>query len=585
MAPIKGFNNLFSEQWHQRVATGTASEQAAMRGLHTMVAAAALGNGTNGFQAFTPDGDRYELGPISPGERAGAQIRFGRPDREPFVHDTSDLLTPAGQALFNESLAVGEEGRFNPRETLVESLGTETLLAHRTSAASRVELAERVQVALQESIENPGQVSEFTDGQSTGEQLSWRATEVGSTAVYRQERLEDLVTDQGQEMLLGRGSADVSVQEQGSTTAPEIGSELVPDDLVTEHFRRFQDAAHNEASAMAEVEELIVAAAFGQEVDWQNSSHIHGQGPDMTVSFQTGVNEVGETTFESLRVVDLVDESVAASLGISESAVEVSGPAEGPAAGEPSVEAEREQAPEVSVDPDPTRAFDPTVTGEPEAEPTAAEDQDTTVENTTALSAMPTEVEGAVDPGELFTPEFYEAKEDADTLGSEGATYQTAVHDMEYAVRTAASGHGLNLEESEPWTAEEEPEPFGVSHHDLRPEGAGVQMQYWHIDGADGWVDSQEMLTPKGQAILSAALDVGEGNTFCPELIARSAELETEGWGEQVPNKVEIPSADEIIQGPDLDLSEGRWSANSAEHAESPQHEDAVVANGAREME
>lgn len=38
MAPIKGFNNLFSEQWHQRVATGTEAEQAAMRGLHTMVA-------------------------------------------------------------------------------------------------------------------------------------------------------------------------------------------------------------------------------------------------------------------------------------------------------------------------------------------------------------------------------------------------------------------------------------------------------------------------------------------------------------------------------------------------------------------
>lgn len=552
MAPIKGFNELFTDLWHQRVANGTEAEQAALRGLHTMVSAAVQGRGTNGFRAQSSDGHRYELEAVST-DAAGAEIRFGRPDQAPNVHTTDNLLTRAGQILFNESLALGEEGTFNPRESLVTGLSTETLQAHRNSAASRVELAERVQDALQESINSPGQVSELVDDPSTDTQLSWLAPEAGSTAVYQQERLEDLVTDQGRDVLMGQTASAASPQDQVSTPTPETESGLVPDDLVTEHFRLFQDAAHSEASAMAEIEELIVSAAFGQDVDWQNSSHIHGQGPDMTVSFQTGVNEAGETTFTSLKVADLVDESVAEHLGIAEpAATDVSG-----------VEAETEDTVEL----------------------------DTTVDNATEVeAATPSATEAdppanSVDVSTMFTEDFSTTKGDAIAHGSAGSTYQTAVHYLEDLMQKAAAGNGVNMEDTEAFAPEYEPDPWGVHYYDNHESNEGVQLHYWQLDGADGWLDSQDMLTPEGQAVLSAALDAGEGQTFNPQMVVRGVELETNGWaaGEQ-PN-FDTPSLEDVLGADSSQLPEGpigRWT--QAEHETQAETPPAVGA-GAHEMD
>lgn len=698
MAPIKGFNRLFTDLWHQRVANGTEAEQAALRGLHTMVSAAVQGRGTNGFSSQSPDGHRYELEAVGPDD-AGAQIRFGRPDQAPSVHTTDNLLTRAGQILFNESLSLGEEGTFNPRESLVTGLGTETLRAHRASTASKTELAERVQTALQESIDSPGAVSESISDLTAGEPLQWQTAEVGETPILREERLEDLVTGQGRDVLMGQTAPDASPQGPVSDTATETESGLEPDDLVTEHFRRFQDAAHSEASAMAEIEELIVSAAFGQDVDWQNSSHIHGQGPDMTVSFQTGVNEAGETTFASLKVVDLVDESVAEHLGIAEptttdasgvetetedtaeldttvdNATEVESAA--PSATEAGIDVQSLFTPEFTElqervtsgqatlnegrsiemfermvasaaaghgvsavdgawDSDGSQGFDraPFVdaeTGRPgmgiayleldeneahdlssadlltpegqailsasiEAGPDntfdvtqaaagATNATDEAIGQETVTDAETATPANSVDVSTMFTEDFSTTKDDAVAHGSGGAMYRSAVQDLEDLVKTAASGQGVNLEESEPWTAEEEPEPFGISHHDLRSEGAGVQMQYWQIDGADGWVDSTEMLTKEGQAVLSAALDAGEGETFNPQMILRGVELETKGWGTGEQPTFDAPSLEGVLGTDSSQLSEGpigRWT--QAEH-ESQSETPPAVGAGAHEME
>jgi hypothetical protein len=574
VAPIKGISNLFTDMFRQRLAAGNAAEQAALRRLETMVSAAAMGRGVDGVRSHETDG-QYQVQPLNPDAAAGAAIQFGDESGVDHARGSDSLLTRAGQILFNESLYQGDGASFDPREELVTGLGSEMLQAHRASTSSRVELAERVQDALQEAIDSPGQGSELVDDPSAGTQLSWLAPETGSSAVYQQERLEDLVTEQGREMLTGQPTAAAAVPDRAATGT---GEELVPDDLVTEHFRRFHDAAHSEASAMAEIEGLIVSAAFGQEVDWQNSSHLHGQGPDMTVSFQTGVNEAGETTFTSLKVVDLVDESVAESLGITATSNSTADARDD--AAEVTVataSAEREQASQVSVDPNPTTTFDPTVTDGPAPDQTPKdvsediadpENPDLTGSSRADSESLDTPAETAapansVDVSTLFTEGFSAARDDAVAHGSGGAMYRSAVQDLEDLVTTAASGQGVTLEESEPWTAEEEPEPFGMDHRDLRAEGEGIRMSFWQLDGMDGVVDSREMLNPQGQAVLSAALDAGEGETFNPQMIVRGVELETNGWGTGEQPSFDTPSLEDLMSAEASQLPDGpigRWT-------------------------
>lgn len=624
MAPINGFDNLFTDKFHQRLSSGADAEQAALRRLQTMVSAAALGQGADGVRAYETD-DQYQVQPLNPDAPAGADIQFGGQGGIGQAHSSDSLLTPAGQILFNESLYQEAGASFDPREILVTGLGTETLAAHRYSATSRVQASEAINAALQDGAlpEDSASMVQFDGGQTRVQWLSGNGTEQGT---YQDAALEDFVTDEGMQRLGGAGPSE---------TAPSVPAT----DLVTEHYRHFTDAAHSEASAMAEVEQLIVDSAFGREVDWENSSHIDGQGPEMTVRFTTGVDEAGEQTFESLRVADLVSESTAQHLGISDTPVEDASP-DSSIEDTPEVSVEQDTTAEVKVETDPEKEFDPTVLdedqsvsaadadGQPEVSldsekqrlttelldireqagrggadvsqrqeqlnasagevaDTFGVDLDVLTRQVTARAntqQMPVDAQiGAVEPSELFSDAYYSARDAVIEEGQPAVTRGSALNDLGRRVRTAAAGYGVDLED--PSAYFEEPEPDGVIHHDNRADNGGVSMEYWQLDGDDGVVDSREMLTEEGQAVLGASLDVGEGETFCPELIVKSVELESQGWGSEPAPSVEIPSISDITAQMGTEDSSGRWSTGTEHTADAPDASADLAASGAHEID
>lgn len=722
MAPIKGFNNLFTDDFRQRLASGTVAEQAAMQRLESVVSSASLGNGTTEFVDNTDTGEFYAMMPAPPETDSVAFIHYATDEPIAATVNVNDLLAPAGQALLETSLQTGTGETFAPREAIATALGTETLSAHRAAAGSRLAAADGIVSSLQDRSVSPD--APLGDGviEADGAEprVQWMVPTVDGPGVYQDAPISDFVTDEGLEVL----TPTPAQPETTSGTGPVGG-------MLTEHFDQFNHAALDEYQAMGEVENLIVATAFGQEVDWENSSHIHGEGPEMTVRFAAGVDEAGEATFESLRVVDLVDESTATGLGIAEAgedaqpdadtepvairqtAAEVGqsqDPERGPAAGIDELagmyvqlgETEQHRSavtdtinalaePAEDLDPQTHRArynqafselesvdravvdlegsiaadgariaaesgtdvtevlgqarqqglerlgfdgelpADDSLLQRPEflavkdalaadvsdahgigdggsagveaqtatldavsaASQTAAERFDVDPEvlerqvsaRVSAWAAQPSDIEGTVEPSELFTPAFYNALDDSISHGDAGDAYGDAVGQFQDQVQTAAAGYGITINDEHPPSFAEDPEPFGTHQRG----SSQIVTEFWQQDGADGVLDSSEMLTPAGQAVLAAGLEVGDGGEFCPELIVRSVELETEGWGADSGNKVHIPSVDEIVAGTDAaaDQSEGRWSAAATAAGEHGQGaaEQNLAHTGGRELD
>lgn len=120
---------------------------------------------------------------------------------------------------------------------------------------------------------------------------------------------------------------------------------------------------------------------------------------------------------------------------------------------------------------------------------------------------------------DLFTDQFRQALSDANDHGNAGSEYRSAVADLQDLVNAAASGQGVKLLDPTPGRDDplSEPDPYGVEHYDHRADEEGVQIAFWNIDGANGVLDTREMLTAEGQAVLNAALDAGPGVTFDPQ--------------------------------------------------------------------